>query len=169
MGLQKADDLGAAAHKFGIVECRYPVARTRAADVDDLADGRLRSVGHHHHPVSQKHGFIDVVGDHQHRRLDSRMQRHDGVLKVDARQGVKGAEWLIENQNLGLHGQRPGDADALLHAARDFGRALVLGMGHLHQVEIVHDPLVALGSRLAATKDLGNSQIDVFMDSQPGQ
>ncbi len=73
---------------------------------------------------------------------------HHRVLQMGARQRVERAERLVEQQDLRLHGQRPGDADTLLHAAGDLGRALVPGMRHLHEVEIVHDPVVPLGLAL---------------------
>ena len=73
------------------------------------------------------------------------MDRHHRVLQVRAGQRVERAERLVEQQHLRLHRQRAGDADALLHAAGDLRRPLVLGMRHLHEVEVVHDPVVALG------------------------
>jgi nitrate/nitrite transport system ATP-binding protein len=54
-----------------------------------------------------------------------------GVDKVFAKT-KKRAERLVEQQDLRLHRQRSGDADALLHAAGDFRRTLVPGVGHLH-------------------------------------
>ncbi len=38
--------------------------------------------------------------------------------------------------------------DPLLHAARNLGGTLVLGMAHLHEVEIVYYPVMALGTGL---------------------
>ena len=73
------------------------------------------------------------------------MDRHDAVLQVRAGQRVERAERLVEQQHLGLHGERAGDADALLHAAGDLHGPLVLGVRHLHQREVVHGPGVALG------------------------
>ena len=67
------------------------------------------------------------------------MDRHHRVLQVRARQRVERAERLVEQQHLRLHRQRAGEADALLHAAGDLRRPLVLGVRHLHEVEIVHE------------------------------
>ena len=83
-----------------------------------------------------------------------RMDVHHRVLQVRAGQRVERAERLVEQQHLRLHGERPGDADALLHAAGDLGRPLVPGVRHLHQVEIAHDPVMPLGLALRAAEDL---------------
>ena len=82
------------------------------------------------------------------------MDLHDAVLQMGAGQRVERAERLVHQQHLGLHGERAGDADALLHAAGDLVRALVLGLRHLHQLEIVHHPVVALGLGLGRAEHL---------------
>jgi hypothetical protein len=74
------------------------------------------------------------------------MDLHDRVLQMCAGQRVESAERLVEQQHLRLHGQRPSNADALLHAAGDLGWQLVLGVNHLHEFEIVHDPGMPLGA-----------------------
>src|SRR3712207_6940393 len=57
-----------------------------------------------------------------------RSDLHHLILEVRAGQRVQRAEGLVQQQHLGLHGERAGDADALLHAARDLARPLVLGV-----------------------------------------
>ena len=97
------------------------------------------------------------------------MDFHDAVLQVRAGQRVERAERLVHQQHLGLHGKRAGDADSLLHAARHFVRPLVLGLGHLHQFEIVHHPVMALGLALRAAEHLVHRDGDVAVDGQPRQ
>ena len=95
---------------------------------------------------------------------------HQRVLQVRARQRVERAERLVEQQHLRLHRQRAGDADALLHAAGDLRRPLVLGVGHLHEVEVVHDPVVPLGAASCfAPKHLVHREAHVLVDGQPRQ
>ena len=60
---------------------------------------------------------------------------------------IERAERLVEQQHLRLHRERAGEADALLHAAGDLGRPLVLGVRHLHELEIVHGPVHARSAR----------------------
>ena len=81
------------------------------------------------------------------------MDRHHRILQVRAGQRIERAERLVEQQHLRLHGERAREPDALLHAAGDFRRALVLGVRHLHELEIVHGPGVALGARLACREN----------------
>jgi hypothetical protein len=57
--------------------------------------------------------------------LLSGLDLHQRILQVGAGQRIERAERLVHQQHLGLHGQGAGDADALLHAAGDFARALV--------------------------------------------
>ncbi|MCY1302567.1 hypothetical protein D9M70_522300 [compost metagenome] len=97
------------------------------------------------------------------------MDLHHLVLQMRAGQRVERAERLVEQQHLRLHGKRAGDADALLHAAGDFGRALVRRMRHLHEFKIAHRPVVALGLALGAREDLVDAEADVLVDGQPGQ
>jgi hypothetical protein len=61
-------------------------------------------------------------------------------LALDAAAGerVERAEGFVEQQHLGLDRERARDADALLHAAGQFGRLLVDGVAQMHQFEILH-------------------------------
>jgi hypothetical protein len=97
------------------------------------------------------------------------MDGHDRVLKVRARERVERAERLVEQEHLGLHGERAGKTDALLHAAGNLRRPLVLGMRHLHQLEIVHGPGMAPGARLRAGKHLVDRKPHIVVDGEPGQ
>ena len=151
-GVEEFQHGRAAAGVLGVGRELEPAARPRQGDLQDLADGGRRPVGHHHHAIRQQHRLVDVVGDHHHRVAEPRMDLHDAVLQMGAGQRVERAERLVHQQHLGLHGERAGDADALLHAAGDLVRALVLGLRHLHQLEIVHHPVVALGLGLATSR-----------------
>ena len=71
------------------------------------------------------------------------------VLQVALGLGVEGAERLVEQQDVGLRGQRPGDGDALAHAARELLRQGVGELGEAHDAEQLVDPLGAAGLRPA--------------------
>ena len=122
-----------------------PLSGTRQRHFENFADMRCGAVGHHNDTIGQKNRLVDVMSDHQHGVAELGVDRHHRILQMRAGQRVERAEWLVEEEDLRLHRQRPGEADALLHAAGDFRRAFVLGMRHLHEVEVVHDPVVALG------------------------
>ena len=99
-----------------------------------------------------------------------RVDLHHRVLQVRAGQRVERAERLVEQQHLRLHRQRAGDADALLHAAGDLRRPLVLGVRHVHQLEVVHAP--SRGARRATSlprNTLSTASCDVVVDGQPRQ
>ena len=109
------------------------------------------------------------MGDHDHGVAKPRVDLHHRVLQMRAGQRVQRAEGFVQQQDLGLHRQGAGDADPLTHPARDLGRALVGGMAHLDQVQVLHDPVVAFRAGLRAAEDLGHGQLDVVIDRQPGQ
>ena len=108
--------------------------RTRSAsgfEPNDAGRGRDSGTGigaakrgagsrrHRHDPVGQEDRLVDVVGDHQRRhapRVGAQLRQL--LAKGVARQRVERAEGLVQEQNLGLDGKRPGDRDPLPHAAR---------------------------------------------------
>ena len=59
----------------------------------------------------------EVVGDEDHRLAELVVQPDDLVLHVAPDQRVERGERLVEEQQRRVVGQRPGQADALLHAA----------------------------------------------------
>ncbi len=77
-------------------------------------------------PVAELEGLGQVVGDEHHRLADLVVQPDDLVLHVPADQRVERGERLVEQQHVRVAGQRPGQPDALLHAAGELvgvGRA----------------------------------------------
>ena len=86
----------------------------RPADLDDPA------VAHDRDPVADADRFVEVVGD-EHRRLFHDAGKLDElVLQLPPDQRVERTERLVHQQDLGIGGQRPRQADALLHAAGQF-------------------------------------------------
>jgi hypothetical protein len=111
--------------------------RLRGIGFDDLGDLGARAVAHQQDAVGEQDGFVHVVGDHEHglvRGLDDLQQL---VLDGAAGQRVERAEGFVEQQHLGLDGEGAGDADALLHAAGEFGRLLVDGVAEADHFEIL--------------------------------
>ena len=68
----------------------------------------------------------EVVGDEDHGLVDDLLDAQQLVLHITADQRVEGAEGLVEKKNLGVHRERPGEANALLHAARELVREVAL-------------------------------------------
>ena len=73
---------------------------------------------HHEHPVAEQDRLLEAVGDEQHGAPVGLPQLEQLVLQDLAHLGVERGERLVHQQDLGLDGERPGDGDALLHAAR---------------------------------------------------
>ena len=86
-----------------------------------------------------------------------------------ARERIQRAKRFIHQQDLRLHRQRTGNANALFHAAGDFRRPFVQGMPHLDAIEIVFDPLLALRLAHGAAKDLIHRQRNVVEAGEPRQ
>ena len=94
---------------------------------------------------------------------------HHRVLQMGARQRIQRTERLIHQQYFRLHRQRAGNPAALLHAAGDLPRTLVQRVSHLHAVEVVLDPLFALGLAHGVTEHLIHRQRHVVEAGQPRQ
>ena len=65
--------------------------------------------------------------------------RNDGAHRVEAGVG------LVEEQDLGVEHQGPGQAGALAHAAGDLAGELVLGADEADEVHLLHDDVAHLG------------------------
>ena len=145
-----------------------PIARSGQRDRQILADGGGRAVGHHHHAIGQQHSFVDIMGDHHHGGVKLRLDLHHRILEAGAGECVERAERLVHQQHAGLHRNGAGDADALLHAARNLAGPLGRGMGHVDQLEIVVHPLLALCPALAG-HCLVDGEANILFNRQPGQ
>ena len=97
------------------------------------------------------------------------MDIHQGVLQVSTGQGIQRPEGFIHQQHLRLHGQGTGDTHALFHATGDFIRLLVHGMGHVHQLQVVLDPVANFRPALGLLEHLLDGQLYVFKRREPGQ
>ena len=85
----------------------------RRADLDDHA------VLHDRDAVADADRLIEVVGDENGGLAEVLGQLAELVLQLAADQRVERAERLIHQDDFGIGGQRAGEADALLHAARE--------------------------------------------------
>jgi hypothetical protein len=76
----------------------------------------------HRQPVGQLEGLLLVVGDEDSGDPQLALDLPDGAPQLQTHLGVEGAEGLVEQQYLGLVGQRPRDGDPLLLAAGELAR-----------------------------------------------
>ena len=135
----------------------------------DLADGGRRAVRHHHDAVGQQHRFVDIVGHHHHRAVAARHDLQQFVLQVGAGQRIECAERLVEQQQLGFHRQRAGDAHALLHAARHLVRPLGQRVAHADQLQCGFGASLQLRLAFHRAEDTFHRQVHVLEAGQPRQ
>mmetsp|Transcript_11774 Transcript_11774/g.27607 ORF Transcript_11774/g.27607 Transcript_11774/m.27607 type:complete len:203 (+) Transcript_11774:845-1453(+) len=109
------------------------------------------------------------MGHHDDRALRAGDDLQQLVLQTRAGEGVERTEGLVHQQHLGLHGQRAGDADALLHAAGDLVWALGAGVAHAHQLQRSDGARLLLRRALPAAEDGLDRQQHVVQAAQPRQ
>lgn len=83
------------------------------------------------HGVRQKRRLNEVVRHKHHRRPGLEPDSLELILQQRAGLGVKGAEGLVHEQDLGLEHQRTGDGRTLAHTARQLVGVL---LGHVIQM-----------------------------------
>ncbi len=100
----------------------------------------------HEHPVGQQNGLLDVVGDQEYAGVVAAAQLGHEALHAEAGQGVEGGERLVEEQELGLAHQRPGQRDPLGLSAREGAGP---GVGMVLQAHLAQRADGALARRFA--------------------
>lgn len=85
------------------------------------------------------------------------------VLELLTQVLVERRQWLVEQQDLGIEHQRPGDRDALLLSAGKGIRALVAMLGQAHDVEHLRNPAPPFTARVPA---YAQGEIDVIGNAE---
>ena len=104
---------------------------------------------HHHHPVGEVHHQAHVVLDHDHRDVQLVADVEDVAGGVLGLLEVHAGHRLVEQQQLGLHRQRPAELDALLDAVRQQAHGLLAPLLDLEEVDDLLDDR-AVGELLPA-------------------
>ena len=128
----------------------------------------IRAIGHQQDTVGEQDRLVHVVRDHERRLPGVAHQPQHLVLQRPARQCVECRERLVHQQQLRFDGERPGDADALLHAPGKFGRLAARRLAQAHQVQHLRRVLLHLGARPAAMAG-PHGEGDVAQRGQPRQ
>ena len=99
---------------------RLPVELVGGRDFHDLAQI------HHQYPVGDVLDHRQVVGDEQKREPQLALQIFQQIENLRLHRHVERRHRLVADQQTGIHGQGPGDADALPLAAGELMRVAVL-------------------------------------------
>jgi hypothetical protein len=131
------------------VEARPGALAARERHVDDRADapGPRR---HHRDAVAQEDRLLDAVRDEDDRERGARRDARELLLQRHARLRVDRGERLVHEHDVGVVRERARDRDALLHAAGQLVRVLVLDAVEVRERQEMPRGLVALGARHAA-------------------
>ncbi len=103
--------------------------------LQNLRQHRAGAVGHQEDLVGEVNRLIDVMRDHERGLAGLKADAADFVLQRAARQCVERGEWLVHQHDLRHDRESARDADALFHAAGQFGWALMLGSGEADDVD----------------------------------
>src|SRR5216683_4762560 len=125
-------------------------ARPRDVDLPAEHDA-AGAAAHDIDRVGEKDRLAQIVR-HQHagEALFQPQRLHDAPQFL-AREGVEGAERLVEHQQLRLVDQRAAEVGALLHAARELPRELFGKIGEPHRVQKLHRARLVFGAMPAET------------------
>ena len=108
------------------------------SDLDDFA------VLHEHDAAPEGDGLVEIVGDEHDGLLELLLQLAQFRLHIAADQRIEGAERLVHEQDIGVGGQGPGEAGALLHAARELVGVLGVPAFQPDELDRLHGTLGAL-------------------------
>ena len=132
--------------------------------------GDLAALLHDRDPVAEQDGLVDVVGDEDDGLAEVALEALELLLERAAADGVDGAERLVHQQHGRVGGERAGDPDALLLAARELARVAVrhvlLEPDELDQLE--RAGALALAVPAEQPRDGGDVVGDRAVREQPG-
>ena len=151
-----------------LVELRGPPPARARQRVDHVGADPAGVGAEHQDPVGQEHCLLDVVRHHHDglgREPVALPQLQQLTAQVLRGEHVEGAERLVHQQGGRLDHQRPGEADALPHAAGQ-----LLGVGSLVAVEAddVDGAQRALGALVDCYPAGFQAQLHVLLHGQPG-
>src|SRR4051794_28075961 len=108
----------------------------RLRDVDPpLANHPARPGAHQHHALAQAGRLAHVVRDEHDRQALLLPHPDELLVQHVAGDGVERGERLVHQQHRAVLGERPGQRDALPHAAGELVPPLALGAAEVHQVQ----------------------------------
>ena len=132
----------------------------RRSCLDDppaLHDGNL---------VADLERFVKIMADEDDGLVQPLLELEQLVLQAITDQRVQSGERLVHQQDIGIGGKGPGEADPLLHAAGKLVRVFVGPGIEVHHGELLGDDPLSLSAACAAQLE---AKADILGDSAPGQ
>ena len=108
-------------------------------------------VEQHGDAITNRIEAVQIVRHHENGEAEAVVQSLDEFVVVGGADRVEAGGRLVQEQQLGVEGQRPGQAGALAHAAGELGRLLVAGIrrqadqGNLEGGDLAHGLFVQPG------------------------
>src|SRR5262245_49816315 len=135
-----------------------PIERSRDhLPVDDHADA-----------VADLEDGIEIVRDHHYRQVEALLELEHKLVEGRGRDGVEARGRLVEEQDGGIEGERPGESRPLGHAARKLGG--VLGGADLPEADQPDPEARDLAQQGRAQPEmLADWQLDVLRDGERGE
>ena len=124
--------------RAGVRVPRLRVELVRGRDLRDLAEV------HHEHAVRDVPDDVEVVRDEHVGEPEVALEVLEQVQDLGLHRDVERRDGLVADDQLRVHGERAGDADALALAARELVReaVVVLGVQADDVEQLLHAPLV---------------------------
>src|SRR6476469_5922095 len=107
-------------------------------------------------------GGVDVVRDDEERRVDLGVEVDEELVDVAGAHRVEAGVRLVDEEDLGVEHEGPGQPCALAHATGDLARELALGAGETDEVHLLGDDPLDLG--LGLLRVLSQREGDVVVE-----
>ena len=79
--------------------------------------------------VADSRQAVQIMGDHEDRQPQALLQAADQLVEGGRADRIEAGRRLVQEQQFGVEGKRPGQPRPLLHAAGELGRELCPGIG----------------------------------------
>src|SRR3989442_5535147 len=154
------EDIASEAEEFRAVA----LAWTSQANVEVALDA-TGTGSHNDDAVAHVDCFVDVVSDQKHRSAAGLPKTEHFVLHAHAGEGIQRAERLVQEEDLGMVNQRPGQSHALGHAARQM---VGVGVGEGFQADQPHEIVHLLTLTVVQTAG-DEAGLEVAANGEPGE
>src|SRR6266403_6286455 len=123
-------------------------------------------VAQNENTIAEADRFAHIVGDKDDGLPGLAPDALELVVEEVAGLRIQSSEWLIHQEDVGLHGQCASQRHALLHASRKMMRMVFLEVGEVNKIQVVACSLTAF---TPVDPFLPQAKFDVFPRCEPGK